>query len=262
MASTLTTTLISDYSCDRKKQQTETPLLSYKHSSSEDSASEDSTDHTDRETINDAFQAIRASFFGLPTQEAYPAFHFENPSSFQSLQNLLEESVGLSQFVKDKVRLDWNPDTGDLLLRLMPTTVYEYFKVRVTRKIYKQLRRISQDPELAPICKQIFEGGEADIIKKGADEGANEFRKSPDGQFGFEGTKPPPFILEVAYSQKERQVLLKRNEYFRYFPGCTLLTFDLDYAPPEIRAADHVHSGAVSLASSTQVYIEEIHIQQ
>ncbi|KAI8948496.1 hypothetical protein F4801DRAFT_581362 [Xylaria longipes] len=57
-----------------------------------DSCGSDYADSADRETINKAFQ-----------------------------------EDGLSGFVDDKIRFDWNTDTGDLLLRVLLTVIHEFF---------------------------------------------------------------------------------------------------------------------------------------
>ncbi|KAJ2987003.1 hypothetical protein NUW58_g4747 [Xylaria curta] len=110
------TNLISNHSCDRKKQRTNTPtptptLPSPEQTDPSDPDNTDSEDYTncesDRESINNAFQAIKAKFYRLLTKP-YPAFHFKNPASFQSLQNQLNRfnSGCLSRFVANKIQFD------------------------------------------------------------------------------------------------------------------------------------------------------------
>ncbi|KAJ2998899.1 hypothetical protein NUW58_g178 [Xylaria curta] len=244
MASTRTTKFIGDHSCDQKKKSTDTPRLpspELTDRSDNDSASED---NTDREVIEKAFQVIKDTFCGLRT-EAYPVFHFENPSSFQSLQARLEkDSVNLSRFFKNCVRFDWNANTCDLLLRLMTTVIHDSFGLLVMRKIDAELLCIAEDPALLPFYDEIFPAGTASI--KGPD-----FSKSPDAQLAYIGARHPPFVLEVAYTQEEKAVLKKVVDYYMKIPGCTVLSFDLDYAKPSIRIKEnHAHNGAVSLVTS------------
>ncbi|KAI0444129.1 hypothetical protein F4803DRAFT_512719 [Xylaria telfairii] len=235
---------IGDCSCDQKKKSTDMPRLPSSEltdRSDNDSASED---NTDREVIEKAIQVIKDTFCWLRT-EAYPVFHFENPSSFQSLQARLEKDfVNLSRFFNNCVRFDWNANTCDLLLRLRTTVIHDSFGPLVMQKIEAELLRIAEDPALLPFHDEIFPAGTASI--KGPD-----FSKSPDAQLAYIGARDPPFILEVAYTQEEKVVLKKVVDYYIKIPGCTVLSFDLDYARPLIRNEEkHAHNGAVSLGTS------------
>ncbi|KAJ2984952.1 hypothetical protein NUW58_g5793 [Xylaria curta] len=204
----------------------------------------------DRKIVDEAFQTIKASFDGKPTQ-SYPTFQFENPSSFQFLQNQLKNTVGLSQFFNNQVRFDWNAKTGNLVLRLMLTFVHEHVQNMVAGILEKEIRRIGEDPDLKSVCEKILPGGQADITKGGA----KYFRKTPDGQLVFKGTRHPTFVFEVAYSEEEKHILDKVEDYFYNLRNCTVLSLDLSYAPPSTRTAEgHAHDGAVSLSTSSPVY--------
>ncbi|KAI0442068.1 hypothetical protein F4803DRAFT_388252 [Xylaria telfairii] len=269
MASPPATSPISDHSCyDQKQQQTNTPALPSpeltdrsdtgsapgndceiidfaceKNREFIDSASEtgrSATDSTpkndrtiiiskkDRKLVKKAFQAIKASFEG-ESARGYLTFHFESPSSFQSLQERLRNSSnGLSQFVDNKLRLDWNINTCDLLLRLMPTTIHDLFEASVDGAITAKLLAIAKnDSRLKPFVSQIFPGHHSDI--QHTDEKGAKFNRSPDGQFCYKKSPFPLLIFEVAYAQSEKEVLKKAIEYFHNLSDCTLITFDLTY---------------------------------
>ncbi|KAJ8125567.1 hypothetical protein O1611_g8072 [Lasiodiplodia mahajangana] len=201
----------------------------------------------DDEIIGRAVEFIWSSFCGQPT-ESYPTFHFKHSSSFDSLRERLEEHVGLSRFVDDKIRLDWNADTCDLILRLMPTFVHDIFRDSVKLRLEEGLNSVAQAyPELEATRRKIIPGGHSDVTG----QGVHWFNKSPDGQFLFKGATISPFLLEVAYSKEERALLNKLDEYFTAIPGCTVLSFDLNYADPSTRrTAGYTHSASVSLATS------------
>ncbi|GAP85102.1 hypothetical protein SAMD00023353_2200310 [Rosellinia necatrix] len=264
-ASTPATSFSGDHDCrrGREKQGTATPSLpspqqtdcSNTEAKSTDSDDERTGDertddertddeHTDDEIIERAFQAIWSSFCALHT-ESYPAFHFSRPSAFDRLQERLNEHAGLSHFVADKVRLDWNADTCDLIIRLMPTFVHDNFQDSVKFILENGLDRVAQEyPELEATRRMIIPGGHSSVTGKG-------FNKSPDGQLAFKGAKISPLFLEVAYSQGEKTLLNKLHEYFAKAPGCTILSFDLDYATPSTRRAEgYAHGASVSLATS------------
>ncbi|KAI0469680.1 hypothetical protein GGR56DRAFT_662171 [Xylariaceae sp. FL0804] len=257
MASTPATSFSSDHSHDhscerRKKQPTEdSALLSPNPTEYSDcydvksEAAESAGDESiDGQVIQRAYKVIWNSFCGLPTAH-YPTFHFENPASFDILRARLDGQVGLSHFVDNKIRLDWNADTGDLVLRLMPTFVHDNFQDVVKSAIDAELNRVAREhPELEATRRKITPGGHSSACRK-------HFSKSPDGQFAFKGTQTSPFFLEVAYSEEEKNLLEKTHEYFAKIPGCTLLSFDLDYAvPSKRRRHEHAHDATASLATS------------
>ncbi|KAI0465726.1 hypothetical protein F4859DRAFT_347199 [Xylaria cf. heliscus] len=263
MASTRRTNLITDYSCDGKKQRTDTPTLpspeqtdysdtdtasSFASASASVSASA-SESYADRETINEAFQTIKNIFYGLLPAEPYLIFHFETPSSFQSLRNKLENSAfaGLFEFFEQKLRFDWNADTGDLLLRLMGCFLHDTFMEGVKKMLQAELNRIAENPELKETCETIISGGTSMIkIHDGLE-------KSPDGQMGTIDSRTPSLITEVAYSEHGTHVLNKTNEYFHGLYNCTVLAFDIRYAPPPVRGVEnYAHRGTVSLSTSEQ----------
>ncbi|KAI0467084.1 hypothetical protein F4859DRAFT_281194 [Xylaria cf. heliscus] len=103
--------------------------------------------------------------------EAYPLFHFENHSSFQSLQDRLNSSVGLSQFVDNKIWFGWNADISDLLLRLMPTFIHDYVEQRVIKALEAELDRIDKNyPGHAPFRRQILSGSHTNIQQRKKDD--------------------------------------------------------------------------------------------
>ncbi|KAI1158794.1 hypothetical protein F5B18DRAFT_656318 [Nemania serpens] len=275
----MASTPATSFGSNPKQQRSDTPALpspvqtscSDTEHTSTDWALEHDTDcdtveATDNETIERAFQTIWDRFCALPT-EKYPTFHFREPTSFDILQRQLHEHVGLSGFVEDQVRQDWNADTCDLTLRLMPTFIHDYFQESVTLILAAELDRIAREsPELQATRLNILQGGHTDITRKhqfareksssvkgnsSTTRTAVDFQKSPDGQFVFKGAKFPPFIFEIAYSEEEKKIWRKTQEYFSKIPGVTVLSFDLDYASPRMRRADrHTHSACASMATS------------
>ena len=250
MAPTPSTSFGSDHSCDQKRLLRDTSaLLSPEQtdcSDTDDKSPKSAANRVDDDTIGRAFEVVWSSFCALPT-ESYPTFHFNNSDSFGLLRERFEGHEGLSQYVDDKVRLDWNADTGDLVLRLMPTFVHDSFQDSVKSVLEAELKRVAkQYPELEPTCRKIIPGGHSSVTQT-----THRFNKSPDGQFAFKGVKTSPFIFEVAYSEEEKGLLNKIYEYFLEVPGCTVLSFDLNYAAPSARRVEgYTHGASVSLATS------------
>ncbi|KAK5636038.1 hypothetical protein RRF57_011750 [Xylaria bambusicola] len=251
MAPTPSTSFGSDRGCDQKRSLHDTPaLLSPEQTDCSDTDNNKSpkstADRVDNDTTERAFEVVWSSFCALPT-DSYPTFHFRNSCSFDLLRDRFEDREGLSQYVDDKVRFDWNADTGDLVLRLMPTFVHDNFQDSVKSVLEAELHRVAEQyPELEPTCRKIIPGGHSSVTQR-----THRFNKSPDGQFAFKGAKTSPFIFEVAYSEEEKGLLNKIHEYFLEVPGCTVLSFDLNYAVPSARRVEgYTHAASVSLATS------------
>jgi len=61
-----------------------------------------------------------------------------------------------------------------------------------------------------------------------------------------------PFIVEVAYSQDEKELRDTVMKYFKKFPGqiCTILSVKIQWAGEKRKFADHFHAASVSLWTS------------
>ncbi|KAI0198235.1 hypothetical protein F4808DRAFT_266972 [Astrocystis sublimbata] len=233
----------------KQPQRSESVLPSPEQTESSESPASIPSD-VDEDIIQHAFDVVWAFYCSLPLPTGpYPTFHFTSPPSFDALYRRFDEHKGLSQFVLDNFRVDWNADTCELLLRLMPTFVHDIFQNLVQSAIKAELKRVSEEyPELEPTYRNIIPAGHAF-----SQRGSLTSIKSPDGQFLFQGAPTSPLLFEVAYSEDERKALNKLHEYFTHTPGYTILTFDLDYAPPKKRRAEgHTHCAAVLLATSIQ----------
>jgi hypothetical protein len=78
---------------------------------------------------------------------------------------------------------------------------------------------------------------------------------SPDGQYRYEGSRIPPFILEVAYSQDPDNLRRKITQIFMELEGkvSAVLAFDIGYEEKAQRKHGYSHAATVSFWSSERV---------
>lgn len=212
--------------------------------------------HTREDTckaIQQAYQAVWENFCGKPASRN-PVFCLQTQEAYKSLHNQLAECHGLLEHFEG-LRKDW--DSGVLTLFLMsPTPLHEEVQMKVVDVITKELDRVTtQNPSLGPFRSKISSGGQRRIRVKPANSRSRvaEWEKCPDGSFRYEDALYPPFVLEVAYSQEEKDLLSKVDTYFERIPGAisAVLTIDIDYAEENDRSKpDFFHTAAVSLWSS------------
>lgn len=207
--------------------------------------------------LDEPYQTIWDHFCGIPPQVSSIAFNLRDQTTFEFLYKRLEKQPGLLPYFEEKIWKEWDVDTGVLLLRLIPMAepVHEITKMKVDRAIDTELDRIVHDiPTLRPIRQMIVQAGNSHIKKKKRSR-APEFWKVPDGQthFASRGCRYPPFIVEVAYSQDEQDLLNTVKTYFTKLPGkiCTILSINIQFAERQKRKLpDHFHAASVSLWTS------------
>lgn len=209
---------------------------------------------THHNALDDAYRAIWKSFCGLPAQED-PTFSLDQ-QAYDELHEKLAAHDGLLAHFEKGIRKDWNARTRRLTLRLMaPSCVHEVFQEHVKSALRDELDRIAhENAALRPFRRNIIQAGQAQVQKKRRHQaGAPIFEQSPDAQFRYKGARQPPFILEVAYSQDQKDLLRKVTEIFMAMPGKvgTVLAFDIGYEPRAGRK-DRSHTASVSLWTSQQ----------
>ncbi|KAI0439747.1 hypothetical protein F4803DRAFT_27392 [Xylaria telfairii] len=200
--------------------------------------------------IDQAYKAIWNNFCGLPPLNHVSVFHIGCQRAYEKLHHKLADREGLLDHYKESVRRGWDEDTGDLILRLGMTTLHEVVAAEVIRAIIKEVDRIEQEnPSLAGYCRNMISANSSSVSKKRKGSAVPYYDKCPDGQLRYKGTRYPPLILEVAYSQDERNVRQKAEDVLKRLPGqvCTVLALDIGYADPETRKPKtHSHQASVS----------------
>lgn len=170
-----------------------------------------------RELLKDTWECVRIS-----------------PREYQVLQNELGKDTRLRAWVADKLRYDYDSVEGELVLR-MPSPLYDIFAIRLQEVIARELENFATQEETHPVIKRIKMATTSDI--RFSDTSIEE-KKSPDGSFRFTGTKYPPLVIEVANSQKRRDLPRLAESYIERTKGRTktVIAIDLEYRDPGKRA--------------------------
>ncbi|POS76478.1 hypothetical protein DHEL01_v205137 [Diaporthe helianthi] len=242
------------------KAYTRYTLLSPRQSdagSDVDRDAHDTSENTDATVVERAFQAIWDSFCGCPANSNL-TFPLRDQQSYDELYQKLEEHPvpGLLAHFQEAVRRDWV--AGVLTLRLMvPSPLHDQFQEEVKLAIWKELDRIaSERPDLRPFRDKIRPVGQAQVQKRQPSRSgraqAPTFEVSPDGQYRYQGSRTPPFILEVAYSQDADNLRQKITQIFMELEGrvSAVLAFDIDYKEKAQRKQGPSHAASVSLWTS------------
>ncbi|KAI0410646.1 hypothetical protein F5X98DRAFT_381560 [Xylaria grammica] len=144
----------------------------------------------------------------------------------------------------------------------MPPFIHEAFKEFVSRELQGEMDRIADEyPDLADTRHKIFRLSRTPVRKH-----ESRFNLSPDSQLRSEDGFRSHFFIEVGYGEGEGSLLSKTCDYCCAAPGCTVLSFSLDYAAPSTRRAEgYTHGGSFSLCTSmvdpeapNRVIIEEL----
>ncbi|KAK7727924.1 hypothetical protein SLS53_009437 [Cytospora paraplurivora] len=177
------------------------------------------------------------------------------PSQYQALLCTIE--AGAPGYLGDKLRHDYDPSTGDLVLRIMPSAIHECFTASLAGRITDWIRRIevagasNEGDEaladqgiirrlLAEAATKIRPGRTSNIVLKVQPDTEDELpshnsttsaTKSPDDQYCYGDFRYPPFVIEVAYSQKGKNLPRLAKQYYECSDAAikTVLTVDIKY---------------------------------
>ncbi|KAI1753485.1 hypothetical protein F4782DRAFT_529362 [Xylaria castorea] len=180
----------------------------------------------------------------------YPTFCFQGKRSYEKLRRKLQDGDGcLLRYFDESLRKDWNAETGELALRLMPSSLYELVEELLVDAIKGELDRVAKaNHSLQAIRKDIRDSSHASLHNSSIEYPVSVY-KPPDGQFFYDDIRGAPFVIEISYSEKEHELLTRIKEYFIYLHSVsTVLAVDIEYAPPEIpQAPDYTHRATVCL---------------
>ncbi|KAI0417656.1 hypothetical protein F5X98DRAFT_374541 [Xylaria grammica] len=186
--------------------------------------------------IDQAYEAIWNDFCGLPPSDNVLVFHLGCQRAYEKLHHKLAEKEELLNHYEESLRWDWDEDTGDLILRMGPTTIHETVAGGVVEAIGQELDRITQEnPSLAHHRSNFVPTGQCQ-----------------DGQLRYKEHPYPSLIVEVAYRQDGKDLRQKVQGVLIRFAGQvrTVLGVDIGYANPKKRKPDtYLHKSSVTLVA-------------
>ncbi|KAF2419687.1 hypothetical protein EJ08DRAFT_598800 [Tothia fuscella] len=117
------------------------------------------------------------------------------PAEYDQLESEIHQDKLLEGYIQDKLRYDYNRETSRLVVR-MPSTIHEYLIESIKLSIHDQLEEIRRGSGMASdFAQKIYPAGSATISLK-------QSKHDPDASFQHDDARYPGVILEVAYSQK------------------------------------------------------------
>ncbi|KAI0190558.1 hypothetical protein F4808DRAFT_444488 [Astrocystis sublimbata] len=182
----------------------------------------------DQEILSQAFRLMWAHWKKqpLPSCWDYVTFRYTSEGAPELLRSLIFDTEGMYYGCfrgEDSLNMEWNPATKALTLRLLASIVHDEVRRELEFALDKELDRIAQEiPHLRDLRKKLRFCDLGVLIPGGI--------KCPDDQLRFEDRTAPTFIVEVAYTQGEREQLrFESFEPYFYQSPCTLLMIDIDY---------------------------------
>jgi hypothetical protein len=165
---------------------------------------------------------------------------------YRAFEDALRRDRKLGRYLRNEVRYDCDPIEGEGGVIRVAIRMAEYIHDNVLEeikfKIYTWLRQdwrsSASEEAIQRVAKNITFGGTAKIRLAGAN-----WTKSPDAQYGFRGGYVP-FIIEVGYSQGEKDLVWLAHTYIEH-GARTVLTIDLPYESPSKKSSSRSSSSAL-----------------
>ncbi|MCJ1281277.1 hypothetical protein MMC26_000595 [Xylographa opegraphella] len=153
------------------------------------------------------------------------------PGDYDELWRQLErEDVDLLRFIENKVHLDYNPRTFEFVVR-MPTSIHEFIGESIAYDVCRQIDIIrGGNNPAAEIARKVHCLGSTSIY---LEDGA---RRDPDKEFRYEGAKYPSLVIEIAYSQRRKNLSKLADQYIVESSGQIriVIGIQLDYKESKI----------------------------
>jgi hypothetical protein len=179
------------------------------------------------------YQRIVQRYQGVGSNKTWERVRI-SPQGYQKLRDELWKDTRLGAWIEDKLRYDYDSAEGEFVLR-MPSILHEHFLKNLELAIVQKLRNLVTQEEVRPIIEGIRVVGSPDVHFSDA---TKHDKKSPDSTFYFNNSKLPLLVIEVANSQKRRDLSRLAESYIERTKGCTktVITIDLEYRAPTKRA--------------------------
>ncbi|KAI1856350.1 uncharacterized protein JN550_013824 [Neoarthrinium moseri] len=157
-----------------------------------------------------------------------------SPPQFDQLKAALSGDPSLDSYVKDKVRVDYDPQSQDLIIR-MPTPIHEFLSASVADEIYENIKRIAaQTGAAGEFAAQIRNGASSRILLKEdtEEEGTSNvgcaWQRHPDGQFQHQKAAYPGVVVEISYSQDGKDLGKLAWQYIQLSNGDIKVVIGID----------------------------------
>ncbi|KAI9734349.1 MAG: hypothetical protein M1834_002455 [Cirrosporium novae-zelandiae] len=167
------------------------------------------TDKKKRRLILHIVEEIKARKVGYHAPIKPWATYSLETRDFKNLLKVLQSDESLWGFVIHKLRYDYFPSVSLFVIRML-TAVHEKLVLSITRELELQLSSIARSgSRSAAFAQEIEPGGSTSI-----DFGDSEYGKhDPDAQFGHSQAAYPGVVIEVSYSQKQKDLARLADDY-------------------------------------------------
>lgn len=198
---------------------------------------------SDRSSVDKAFSLVERSSQGQPlTAVTSPDWHvLKLPLPLYRILRERLENARLLDYFDRSIRHDYDPQRGRLVLRMVESPLHGTLQDEVSFEIRHQLRLLADKRPgdiVADLASGLRSRSHAQLLLPNNSIEEVLAEKSPDHQLFYRAEKYPSFVMEVAVSQKSKNLEFLPQDYYEGSGGeiKTVLTIDVDSANPEKRA--------------------------
>lgn len=169
---------------------------------------------TDKKPFTEAPRVIalfRRAHAGKYTEKPWIEFQLAK-GEYDQIEGTLQQDAELLGFVRDKIRYDYDEHKCKLAVR-MPTAVHGIFISAVEYDIKEQLEAIRAGSDRKARFAQKVRSTRSTDIHFAASVPSSKSKCVPDASFGHKEAEYPGVILEIASSQKKRQLPRLADNY-------------------------------------------------
>ena len=114
----------------------------------------------------------------------------------------------------------------------MPTSIHEIFTEFVVQEIWSQLKKIAREDDVAGIANSVRSEASSDVrlYGHGSIKKKRDLQRSPDASFAHADSQYPSVIIEIAYSQRRKDLARLADEYICGSDGNISVVLGLDIA--------------------------------
>ncbi|KAJ2995275.1 hypothetical protein NUW58_g1321 [Xylaria curta] len=199
----------------------------------------------DRATFDEIVTIVSDCSRSVAPRENLTFYLQRGQRSYSELLDVLEDSGVRDYF--EGLRSRWNAYSGRLTLILMTDPLRECFKVKLDVAIQNGLDQLTNEyPTIAHMVKDIHPSGHIHVSTEDA-----KVKRSPDGQFCYNGFVYPPLVYEIAHSESEKDLHEAFREYLGQWPNAlgAVVGFKFDYNHK--RSPDFAYTASVCLWTAT-----------